>query len=109
MINYIKNLLFMSVSIDFQILDWNVFNLNYSSENLSSSSEVFSSETDKKITKKNFTDNRKFLIQLYGRNRKGEAITVSVKDYTPFFFIKVPEHWKKSKFRIFETWVRSKM
>ena len=32
-----------------------------------------------------------------------------VTDYTPFFFVKVPQRWSKSKTPVFEKWIRSKL
>jgi|UniRef100_A0A6C0IPB5 DNA polymerase elongation subunit (family B) len=36
-----------------------------------------------------------FLIQMFGINEKGDSCCLFVKDYLPFFFIKVADHWDK--------------
>jgi DNA polymerase elongation subunit (family B) len=39
------------------------------------------------------TDNKQFLVQMYGINEKGETCSIIVDDFEPFFYIKVPDHW----------------
>ena len=38
-----------------------------------------------------------FTIQMFGINEIGETATIFVKDYLPFFFIKVPKWWKATR------------
>ncbi len=57
--------------------------------------ECNSSDSDNQ-TKKQRTDNKQFLVQMYGINEKGEKCSIIVDDYDPFFYVKVPDHWDAS-------------
>ena len=39
------------------------------------------------------TDNKIFVIQAFGVNEKGETCSIYIKDFQPFFFILVGNHW----------------
>jgi DNA polymerase elongation subunit (family B) len=41
----------------------------------------------------NRKDNKQFVIQMFGVNEKGETCCIYVKDFQPFFFILVGNHW----------------
>ena len=46
-------------------------------------------------------DDLEFLIQMFGINERGKTCSVLVRNYTPFFYIKVPDNWnigKKNEF-----------
>ena len=47
--------------------------------------------------KKRKKDTLKFIIQMFGKNEKGKTCSILVKDYTPFFYIKIPEDWDINK------------
>jgi len=38
-------------------------------------------------------DNKEFIIQMFGMNESGETCSIFVKNYTPFFYVKVADHW----------------
>ena len=40
-------------------------------------------------------DNKKFLVKMFGMDEKGKTYCVFVKDFEPFFYILVPDNWKK--------------
>ena len=44
----------------------------------------------------------KFCIQLFGINEKGETYSIWVKDFTPFFYIKIPEKWDNTNVNSFK-------
>ena len=46
-------------------------------------------------------DNKEFIIQMFGMNELGETCSIFVKNYTPFFYIKVADHWGKREKRDF--------
>ena len=93
----------MSKNVQFQIVDWNVFNLRPETESAGSD------ESEDEYRRRSNEDTREFVVQLYGRTAKGKSVTVSVTGYTPFFFVKIPQTWRKTSVRKLETWVRSNM
>ena len=49
-------------------------------------------------------DNKKFIIQMFGMNEEGKTFSVFVSDFTPFFYVKLPDNEKwgereKNRFR----------
>ena len=42
-------------------------------------------------------DNKKFIIQMFGMNEKGKTFSVIVKDFQPFFYVKIPAHIRWSE------------
>jgi DNA polymerase elongation subunit (family B) len=47
----------------------------------------------KPYQKKKKKDELKFMIQMFGKNEKGKSCSIIVKDYTPFFYVKIPDSW----------------
>lgn len=58
--------------------------------------EEESASSDSDSAPKQRTDNKQFLVQMYGINDKGETCSIIVDDYEPFFYIKVADHWDAS-------------
>ena len=42
-------------------------------------------------------DDLQFVIQMFGKNEKGKTCSIIVKDYTPFFYVKIPDSWGMAK------------
>lgn len=42
-------------------------------------------------------DDLQFIIQMFGKNEKGKTCSIIVKDYTPFFYVKIPDSWGMAK------------
>ena len=43
--------------------------------------------------KKKKKDDLEFTIQMFGINERGKTSSIIVKGYTPFFYVKIPDHW----------------
>jgi DNA polymerase elongation subunit (family B) len=69
----------------FQLLDWS----NYHKEN---------EEGDKKFT-----------IRLFGMTEEKKNIFVEVTNFTPYFFVEIPDHWTEMQLRILIDVVRNKI
>ena len=55
------------------------------------------SSSDDEKEKKKHCDEKKFLVQMYGINEKGETCSIIVDDFEPFFYIKVGDNWDLGK------------
>ena len=42
-----------------------------------------------------YDKNKKFRIQMFGINEKGETCAIFIDDYQPFFYTKLPTNWKE--------------
>ena len=69
----------------FRLFDFNVYDEVEESEDSDSGSD----NGQKKYQK----DNKRFVIQMFGVNEKGETCSIYVKDFQPFFFILVGNEW----------------
>lgn len=46
-------------------------------------------------------ENKEYLLKIFGVTEEGYSVCCNVTDYTPFFYIKVPDNWDKNKVKIF--------
>jgi DNA polymerase elongation subunit (family B) len=54
-------------------------------------------------------DNKKFMIEMFGMNEKGETCAIWVEDFKPFFYIKVGDGWGKSKKTAFVNHIKQQL
>ena len=52
---------------------------------------------ERKPGKRKRTDNKQFLVQMYGINERGETCSITVDDFEPFFYVKVGDDWTTTK------------
>ena len=75
----------------FRLFDFQVRNQAPGTQaKLSTSSSGSSSEYG---GKKHNKDKNQFVIQMFGINERGETCCIIVRNYEPFFYVKVPESW----------------
>jgi len=74
----------------FRLFDFNIPECN-EDDNTSDSDAGEEKPSDKKI----------FNIQMFGINERGETCSITVENYTPFFYVKVDDTWKDTKRRQF--------
>ena len=51
--------------------------------------------SDEDIDDDEIEGNKKYLVRAFGVTDKGRSITVTIKDFPPFIYIKVPSGWGK--------------
>jgi len=56
-----------------------------------------------------YKDNKKFIIQMFGINSKGQTVSIFVNDFSPFFYIKVDNSWTESHKIVFVSHLKKKM
>ena len=61
-----------------------------------STEEMLDDEEFSHIKKKK-KDDLEFRIQMFGKNENGKTCSIIVKDYTPFFYVKIPDSWGMAK------------
>jgi DNA polymerase elongation subunit (family B) len=76
--------------LEFQALEWQEFNVseNHDEDNMSDDMDVdpgYGSTVSKQ--------NEKYVIKIFGVNKLGDSVCLKVNNFTPFFFIKVPDTW----------------
>jgi DNA polymerase elongation subunit (family B) len=54
-------------------------------------------------------DNKKFVIEMFGMNEKGETCAIWVEDFNPFFYVKVGDGWGKSKKTAFVNHIKEQL
>ena len=78
-----------------RLLDFNIYD-EFVEKEASSGGENSSdngSENGNEYKQKFKQDMKRFVIQMFGINEKGETFSLFVKDYKPFFYVKVGEDW----------------
>tara|TARA_A100001015_G_C14869007_1_gene663564 strand:+ start:407 stop:919 length:513 start_codon:yes stop_codon:yes gene_type:complete len=82
----------------FRLLDFNIY--DYQDED--NSFDSIDEESERK-------DNRKFMIQIFAINEKGETVSLYVKNYKPFFYIKVSNEWTENTKKKFLNELKDKL
>ena len=104
----------MDSNLEFQIISWHSEDklpyTNKEEESDDSESDSDSDENQYKKKKKKYTgDQSKFEIFLFGRDYNDKTYCVNVKEFTPYFYVKLPDNCNKSHKRSLEYYVRSNM
>jgi len=79
-------------SRSFKLVDFHIFDEVPTDDSSSSSDDDEEDSQGRKKYKKR-VDKKTFMIQIFGVNERGETVCLYINDYSPFFFIKVPEFW----------------
>ena len=89
----------MKSKTEFQIISWH------------SEDEILddSSHRDQPVSKYNKKDYSKFVITIFGKDSDNKTYALKVEDFTPYFYIKVPDDFTKYKRNLLECWVRDEM
>ena len=56
-----------------------------------------------------YEDKKVFIIQMFGINEEGKTCSIIVENYEPFFYVKVPEEWKKKELAMFKKYLTKQM
>jgi len=68
----------------FRLYDFNIYNEKIQDSTSSGSEEE---------KKKEYKDESKFVIQMFGKNEKGESCSIIADGFKPFFYVKVGDSW----------------
>ena len=49
-----------------------------------------------------------FVIRIFGTDEKGRSVHVRVDNFTPYFFVEIPEHWSKMQIEALKSWFGEK-
>ena len=87
----------------FRLLDFNIYDEVCEKESSSGSGSDTGSEY------KYSQDTKRFVIQMFGINEKGETFCLFVNDYKPFFYVKVGDDWTIDRKNEFLNHIKSKV
>jgi DNA polymerase elongation subunit (family B) len=82
----------------YKLFEFNVYN---EKNNYKSSDEE---DDDNK-----YKDHSNFMIQMFGINETGQTASIIVEEYEPFFYVKVPNTWKKTTKETFFKHIKDKI
>jgi DNA polymerase elongation subunit (family B) len=92
----------------FRLLDFNIFDEKRSEDENSDDERNDNESRDDKG--KNYKKNENFTtIQMFGLNENGETCAIFVRDYQPFFYIKVGDEWTIPQKSAFITHLKEKI
>jgi DNA polymerase elongation subunit (family B) len=82
------------VDTSFRLFDFNIFDEKREETNdENGDGDDTDNDTDTRGENKLKKDEKFTTIQMFGLNEKGETCTIFVRDYSPFFYIKVGDDW----------------
>ena len=83
------------VDTSFRLFDFNIFDeKREKEEDLDGGPDDGDGDDTENINEKKYKKDEKFTtIQMFGLNEKGETCAIFVRDYSPFFYIKVGDEW----------------
>ena len=58
---------------------------------------VFNDANEETSEQNEYSDNTEFTIQMFGYNENNETCSIIVKDFKPYFYVKVGDNWNQSK------------
>ena len=82
-----------NTNYSFRLFHFDIFN---SAPMDASNGDNASSSDDEKGAKPKRTDDKLFMVQMYGINEKGETASIFIDDFQPFFYVKVEDNWTES-------------
>ena len=87
-------------SIKFQIIDWYTDNHTEQIDDDTSIDSDNSDEPKKKL------DDSKYRIIIFGRDSEDRTYSLVVNEFTPYFYIRVPDNFTQSKLKLLEYWIK---
>jgi DNA polymerase elongation subunit (family B) len=91
-------------SVCFQIIDWHQEDVLQNDEDSDSS---YDSDGDRKTKYKSNTS--EYVIYIFGKDQNENTYSLKVESFTPYFYVKVPDCFKKQQLNSFENWVRKNL
>jgi len=93
----------------FRLLDFNIFD-EKRSEDKNSDDDDECNDNESRDKGKKYNKNENFTtIQMFGLNENGETCAIFVRDYQPFFYIKVGDEWTIPQKSAFITHLKEKV
>ena len=93
----------------FRLLDFNIFDEKREKEEDAEDADGGKDEDEDCGEKKYKKDEKFTTIQMFGLNEKGETCAIFVRDYQPFFYIKVGDEWTIPQKGAFITHLKEKV
>jgi hypothetical protein len=99
----------------FQITDWYAYDGNNidddddDEDQVSDNESVKSDDSDNENTYKKKKDTKKYYIRIFGVDSLNQSISVLIKDFPPYFFVKVPDTWGEKQLNLFSDVIRDKI
>ena len=88
----------MNSAIEFQIISW------------FSGDELLDEQSEKpEKNAYNRKDHSKFVVTMFGKDLNGVTYTLKIEDFTPYFYVKVPDDFTKSQCGQLTDWLRGEM
>ena len=83
----------------FQSLEWTGYDKCDDEENSDCSS-------DEEVDYEQKYKDGNYLIRIYGVTAKSNSVCLSIDDFTPYFFVKIPQYWKNDEVRRLVNYVK---
>jgi len=84
----------------FRLYDFNIYN---------EKSDITSSDEENEKAVEIYKDSSKFMIQMFGKNEKGQSCSIIAEGFKPFFYVKVGDFWDSNLKDSFVSFVKNKI
>jgi DNA polymerase elongation subunit (family B) len=74
--------------LEMQVVDWCNYDVNFTEDE-----DSYDSDDEPRYRKVD----RKYVIRAYGLNAEGQSMCVHINDFTPYFFIRIPQKWTQKE------------
>ena len=91
--------------LEFQIITWYQEDFEKRDDSDDDSSSDESTDSKYKFQK----NDAKYTINVFGKDQNEKTYSLKIEDFTPYFYVKVPDHVNKGHLPGFENWVKYKM
>jgi len=79
--------------LEVQIIDWSAYDFIEETDDDDDTGDKPQYGENK--YKKSKPNDKKYIIRMYGINAEGQSVCVHIINFTPYFFIKIPQYWNE--------------
>ncbi len=92
------------MSVDLYVVDWHSQDIEDDTDSKSSDSSE-----NGEGSKKQYQCNKKFMIKAFCLDEMNETVVLNIHDFTPFYYVKVPNTWTQSLAALFIRGLKGKV
>uniref|UniRef100_A0A6C0J8D6 DNA-directed DNA polymerase n=1 Tax=viral metagenome TaxID=1070528 RepID=A0A6C0J8D6_9ZZZZ len=101
----------IKTTTELYVIDWHSLDISEDKDASDSDSDSDSDkdkDSDKEYDPKKYLCNNKFIVRAFCLDEKGNSSTVDINDFTPYFYVKVPNNWTVNDAHIFVKGIKGK-
>ena len=85
----------------FQIIDWSSNDIDLKNDEEDDDEEDDDENSDDE-NKNKYKNKKRLALRGYGVTNKGQSISIHIFNFRHYFYVKIPQNWSESTFRLFK-------